>query len=132
MTATSTNEPAAFDHIETIVIEGQPTDIVYHRFANKLFLIITQHQKVANVYTVRSHAHNDLSGDDSTAIDGSNRIYTIKHTFGASSDEAEAAIRYLMNFMQQSEEIVITLGLRQIDKPTLDQIGAQLRKIVLK
>lgn len=133
MTATSTNEPAAFDHIETIVIEGQPTDIVYHRFANKLFLIITQHQKVANVYTVRSHAHNDLSGDDlATADDGSNRIYTIKHTFGASSDEAEAAIRYLMKFLQQSEEIVITLGLRQIDKATLDQIGAQLRKIVLK
>lgn len=136
MTATSTNEPAAFDHIETIIIEGQPTDIVYHRFANKLFLIITQHQKMANVYTVRSHAHNDLSGDDSatsgTPTDGSNRIYTIKHTFGASSDEAEAAIRYLMNFMQQSEEIVITLGLRQIDKATLDQIGAQLRKIVLK
>uniref|UniRef100_A0A182WF44 Uncharacterized protein n=1 Tax=Anopheles minimus TaxID=112268 RepID=A0A182WF44_9DIPT len=137
MTATSTNDPAAFDHIETIVIEGQPTDIVYHRFANKLFLIITQHQKVANVYTVRSHAHNDLSGEDSATsgapVDtGSNRIYTIKHTFGASSDEAEAAIRYLMNFMQQSEEIVITLGLRQIDKATLDQIGAQLRMIVLQ
>uniref|UniRef100_A0A182YDB9 Uncharacterized protein n=1 Tax=Anopheles stephensi TaxID=30069 RepID=A0A182YDB9_ANOST len=133
MTATSTNDPAAFDHIETIVIEGQPTDIVYHRFANKLFLIITQHQKVANVYTVRSHAHNDLSGEGQTpADDGSHRIYTIKHTFGASSDEAEAAIRYLMKFLQQSEEIVITLGLRQIDKATLDQIGAQLRKIVLK
>uniref|UniRef100_A0A182SZV2 Uncharacterized protein n=1 Tax=Anopheles maculatus TaxID=74869 RepID=A0A182SZV2_9DIPT len=133
MTATSTNEPAAFDHIETIVIEGQPTDIVYHRFANKLFLIITQHQKVANVYTVRSHAHNDLSGEDlAPTEDGSNRIYTIKHTFGASSDEAEAAIRYLMKFLQQSEEIVITLGLRQIDKATLDQIGAQLRKIGLK
>uniref|UniRef100_A0A182P9E2 Uncharacterized protein n=1 Tax=Anopheles epiroticus TaxID=199890 RepID=A0A182P9E2_9DIPT len=131
MTATSTTEPAAFDHIETIVIEGQPTDIVYHRFANKLFLIITQHQKVANVYTVRSHAHNDLSGDGGEAPDRSNRIYTIKHTFGASSDEAEAAIRYLMNFLQQSDEIVITLGLRRIDKATLDQIGAQLRNIVL-
>ncbi|XP_041781547.1 uncharacterized protein LOC121598581 [Anopheles merus] len=134
MTATSTTEPAAFDHIETIVIEGQPTDIVYHRFANKLFLIITQHQKVANVYTVRSHAHNDLSGDGpggAAGADGSNRIYTIKHTFGASSDEAEAAIRYLMSFLQQSDEIVITLGLRRIDKATLDQIGAQLRKIVL-
>ncbi|XP_053669876.1 uncharacterized protein LOC128720243 [Anopheles nili] len=131
MTAASTTEPSAFDHIETIIIEGQPTDIVYHRFANKLFLIITQHQKVANVYTVRSHAYNDLSGDDSTPATGASRIYTIKHTFGASSDEAEAAIRYLMSFIPQSEEIVITLGLRRIDKPTLDQIGAQLRQIVL-
>uniref|UniRef100_A0A182MXX7 Uncharacterized protein n=1 Tax=Anopheles dirus TaxID=7168 RepID=A0A182MXX7_9DIPT len=131
MTATGTSDAAAFDHIETLVIEGHPTDIVYHRFANKLFLIITQHQKVANVYTVRSHAHNDLSGDDSASpAAGTNRIYTIKHTFGASSDEAEAAIRYLMKFIQQSEEIVITLGLRRIDKATLDQIGAQLRKIV--
>uniref|UniRef100_A0A182QW99 Uncharacterized protein n=1 Tax=Anopheles farauti TaxID=69004 RepID=A0A182QW99_9DIPT len=136
MTATGTTDAAAFDHIETLVIEGHPTDIVYHRFANKLFLIITQHQKVANVYTVRSHAHNDLSGDDGGSTDagapaGTNRIYTIKHTFGASSDEAEAAIRYLMKFIQQNEEIVITLGLRRIDKATLDQIGAQLRKIVL-
>uniref|UniRef100_A0A182JH97 Uncharacterized protein n=1 Tax=Anopheles atroparvus TaxID=41427 RepID=A0A182JH97_ANOAO len=133
-TGTSDEPTAAFDHIETIVIEGHPTDIVYHRFANKLFLLITQHQKVANVYTVRSHAHNDVSGEADTPASGgpgSNRIYTIKHTFGASSDEAEAAIRYLMNFIGQSEEIVITLGLKRIDKATLDQIGGQLRKIVL-
>ncbi|XP_058129388.1 uncharacterized protein LOC131287718 [Anopheles ziemanni] len=130
----TSDEPSAFDHIETIVIEGHPTDIVYHRFANKLFLLITQHQKMANVYTVRSHAHNDVSGEDTPAAGGpggTSRIYTIKHTFGASSDEAEAAIRYLMNFIGQSEEIVITLGLKRIDKATLDQIGGQLRKIVL-
>ncbi|XP_052862371.1 uncharacterized protein LOC128269066 [Anopheles cruzii] len=139
---TSASEQA-FDRIETIDIGGQPTDIVFHRFADKLFLIITQYQKMANVYTVRSHAHSEFPEDGSsrpavpngdaasTAAHGS-RIYSIKHTFGASSDEAEAAIRYLMNFIDQhSTEIVITLALKRIDKATLDQIGGQLRKIML-
>ncbi|XP_058067200.1 uncharacterized protein LOC131216664 [Anopheles bellator] len=129
-----TTSEQAFDHIETIDIGGQPTDIVFHRFADKLFLIITQYQKMANVYTVRSHAHSEFpedgSGPASTAT--GSRIYSIKHTFGASSDEAEAAIRYLMNFIDQhSAEIVITLALKRIDKATLDQIGGQLRKIML-
>uniref|UniRef100_A0A2M4C2E3 Putative proteasome complex n=1 Tax=Anopheles marajoara TaxID=58244 RepID=A0A2M4C2E3_9DIPT len=133
--SSTTSLEQAFDHIETIDIGGHPTDIVYHRFANKLFLIITQHQKMANVYTVRSHSHADpdvaLGTGGSPPPPGANsRIYTIKHTFGASSDEAEAAIRYLMNFIDQRDEIVLTLALKQIDKATLDQIGGQLRKMI--
>ncbi|XP_021706501.1 uncharacterized protein LOC110678186 [Aedes aegypti] len=118
----------AFDYIETIQIGDHPTDIVYHRFANKSFLLITQRQKVTNVYTVRNQAGNEPGGGGAEL--GSNRIYSIKHTFGAASDETEAAIRYLMNFISKNDEIVITLGLKEIDKGSLDQIGAQLRKIV--
>ncbi|XP_035792573.1 uncharacterized protein LOC118466852 [Anopheles albimanus] len=131
--SSTTSLEQAFDHIETIDIGGHPTDIVYHRFANKLFLIITQHQKMANVYTVRSHSHADPDmalGTAGPPTGVNSRIYTIKHTFGASSDEAEAAIRYLMNFIDQRDEIVLTLALKQIDKATLDQIGGQLRKMI--
>uniref|UniRef100_A0A1Q3FYA9 Putative proteasome complex n=1 Tax=Culex tarsalis TaxID=7177 RepID=A0A1Q3FYA9_CULTA len=117
---------SAFDHVETFQIGDHPTDIVYHSFANKSFLLITQRQKVTNVYTVRNQAANDLNGGTGTG----SRIYSIKHTFGAASDEVEAAIRYLMNFIDKNDEIVITLGLKEINKPTLDLIGAQLRRIV--
>ncbi|XP_065084725.1 uncharacterized protein LOC135706963 [Ochlerotatus camptorhynchus] len=117
----------AFDYIETILIGDHPTDIVYHRFANKSFLLITQRQKVTNVYTVRNQASNEPCGGGGGGV---GRIYSIKHTFGAASDEAEAAIRYLMNFINKDDEIVITLGLKEIDKASLDQIGAQLRRIV--
>ncbi|XP_019555380.2 uncharacterized protein LOC109424667 [Aedes albopictus] len=119
---------SAFDYIETIQIGDHPTDIVYHRFANKSFLLITQRQKVTNVYTVRNQAAGEPGGAGGGG--GSNRIYAIKHTFGAASDEAEAAIRYLMNFINKDDEIVITLGLKEVDKGSLDQIGALLRKIV--
>ncbi|XP_062561680.1 uncharacterized protein LOC134225531 [Armigeres subalbatus] len=117
----------AFDHIETIQIGDHPTDIVYHRFANKSFLLITQRQKVTNVYTVRNQASVEPGGGPTA---GASRIYSIKYLFGTATDEAEAAIRYLMNFIDKDDEIVITLGLKEIDKGSLDQIGAQLRKIV--
>ncbi|KAL9703138.1 hypothetical protein quinque_006656 [Culex quinquefasciatus] len=118
---------SAFDRVETLQIGDHPTDIVYHSFANKSFLLITQRQKVTNVYTVRNQqAANELNGGTGAG----SRIYSIKHTFGAASDEVEAAIRYLMNFIDKNDEIVITLGLKEINKPTLDLIGAQLRRIV--
>lgn len=37
---------SAFDRVETLQIGDHPTDIVYHSFANKSFLLITQRQKV--------------------------------------------------------------------------------------
>ncbi|XP_055593641.1 uncharacterized protein LOC129744908 [Uranotaenia lowii] len=119
----------AFDYVETVNIGGQPTDIVYHRFANKSFLLVTQRQKITNVYTVRNQSSQEqANGFEGSA--GNNRIYSIKHTFGAASDETEAAIRYLMNFIDLNEEIVITLGLEEINKKSLDTIGTQLKTIV--
>ncbi|XP_058827053.1 uncharacterized protein LOC131687036 [Topomyia yanbarensis] len=125
------SQAKAFDCLETVQVGDNPTDIVYHRFANKSFLLITQRQKVTNVYTVRNQTSNNLNGGAAVVLSGGmNRIYAIKHCFGAVSDETEAAIRYLMNYIDKNDELVISLGLKKVNKALLDQIGAYLKRIV--
>lgn len=55
----------------------------------------------------------------------STEIFDIKQKFGASSIEVEGAIRYLLNFINTSQEILFCLSLKnheEIEKDLLDEI----------
>jgi hypothetical protein len=48
---------------------------------------------------------------------------------GSPSDETEAAVRYLMNFIKRKEEVIFALGIKQINKTVLNGIKEELIKI---
>jgi hypothetical protein len=114
----------AFNHIETTLIDDTATDIVCHKFQNHPYLLITQYQKIPNIYSVKNQTV--LNG-----IASSNKVISIQQKFGQQSDEIEASIRYLMRIFPKHDEMVITLGLKTVNKSVLAQLEAVLKKIAI-
>lgn len=120
----------AFDVSEACTINGIHTEILWHKFANKCLLFITQYEKLNNVYV----ASRDM------AFSGvlSNQMLTIKHLFGTSSDEIDCGIRYLLSQsklvapIQNDLEIVVCLGLKEYNPAIVKQIKGVLDTIAQK
>lgn len=136
-------KPSAFQHIE--VDEINKIDLVCHKYDNLILLIITQLEKISSIYSVKNQTYSD--GFVNPA-----KIYDIKQKFGefisfsnlpalnnnsvfvivfpgCPSDEAEAAIRILMNFVTSKDEVIFALGLKKIDHQILKAIQDRLLKI---
>lgn len=68
-------------------------------------------------------------------VDGSTKIFDIQQKFGGASDEIEGAVRYLMNFIANTQlEVFICLGLKDpenINKAVLDEVKDVLLKLPL-
>lgn len=62
----------------------------------------------------------------------STEVFDIKQRFGAPSIEVEGAIRYLLNFINTSQELLMCLSLKnqeEIEKDQLDEIKNVLMKV---
>lgn len=114
------DQPQVFHFTEKVLINGIETDIVCHKFQNRVFLIITQLQKLTNIYLVKNQTNSGISNQ---------KIFSIQHKFGAISDEIEAGIRFILNNMQNNNEIVISLGIPDMNKTVLKEIKDVLQKI---
>jgi hypothetical protein len=65
----------AFHHITEFEIDGVKTDLVCHRFVDRILLIITQYEKITNFYSVKSQTFNDDTINQA-------KIYDIRQKFG--------------------------------------------------
>lgn len=115
-----------FDHSEAYKINGVHTEMLLHKFTNKYLLIITQYEKLNNVFI----ACNDV------ALSGvvRNRSLNVKHLFGISTDEIECGIRFLLTNMQlpnfdKDMEVVVCLGLKEYNGKILKQITSVLSRL---
>lgn len=115
-----------FDHSEAYKIDGVHTEIVLHKFTNKYLLIVTQYEKLNNVFV----ACNDA------AVSGviRNRSLNIKHQFGMTTDEIECGIRFLLTNIQlpnfdKDMEVVVCLGLKEYNGKILRQITGVLNRL---
>lgn len=104
---------------EAYEINGVHTEIVLHKFANRYLLIITQYEKLNNIFT----AFNDLSVTGTMK----NQSLDIKHRFGMTADEIECGIRYFLSHIQtpllkNDVEMVICLGLKEYNGKILKQL----------
>lgn len=73
-----------------------------------------------NFYSVKNQVVNDAS-----ALTRNVDIYDIQQKFGPPCIEVEGAIRYLLNHINSSHEILICLSLKnheEIEKEQLDEI----------
>lgn len=109
----------AFAHSEAYEINGVHTEILLHKFTNRYLLIITQYEKLNNVFTTC----NDV------ALSGvvKSRSLSIKHQFGMTTDEIESGIRFLLTNIQRPDfdkdlEVVVCLGLKEYNGKILKQI----------
>lgn len=112
--ATGETLKQAFDTIAAFEINGIHTDFVLHKFANKYMIIITQYEKIGNVFV----ASNDI------AFTGviSNQSLNIKHRFGKITDEIECAISYLLTNLKLKLDVVICLSLKEYNRSIINEI----------
>lgn len=107
-------------------INGVHTEIVLHKFVNRYLLIITQYEKLNNIFT----AFNDFSVTGTMK----NQSLDIKHQFGMATDEIECGIRFLLSKIQTSMlkndlEVVICLGLKEYNGEILKQLADVINQL---
>lgn len=112
-----------FHIVKRVVINGTPTDIVFHKFVNKVFLLITQYEKITNTYVVEAKKDFNLHNPERNII----------HKFGYESDEIGAAVLNVVSNLPPKlaqEEILLSLGLKEIDAKVLKELSHTLMEIL--
>lgn len=121
MPETSSNP--TFDIKFSTDIQGIPTDIVYHKFANKTCLFVTQYEKINNLFVV------SVAFDPTGSISKMPNIEMV-HCFGTDTDEIQCGIRYIVGrvpaLADSTNAIVINFGVREIDGVVLDELVSVL------
>lgn len=99
-------------------IAGLETDFVFHQFRDKSLLIITQYQKMANIFLASSESNSDVKPPENNQDD-----VTVQCRFGQDTDELRVAIKQIYLRAKLKNESVISLALKeQISKKILDEI----------
>lgn len=122
------NSPAlAFNKVLGFQLNGQHTDVVCHKFANKICLFITQFERINNIFVVQP---NGQEHDLGTVR---NEYREIVHQFGTDTDEIQSAIRHVVSRVpwlnESSVDVVINLGLKQINRAILVNLVAMLNDL---
>ncbi|XP_017076040.2 uncharacterized protein LOC108111172 [Drosophila eugracilis] len=128
-----------FDRQFSANVNGVPTEIVFHCFANKWFLVITQLGKIPGMYNVHFDVHRDervvpcMHGPvDNPEFHVSVPI-TMNCCLGLDTDETRSAIQFLVNrtgLHKCPTEFVVGLGLKQIDGPNLRALAKVLEEAI--
>lgn len=120
-------EEKAFHRNAAFDIEGHHTEILLHKFQNRYLLFVTQYEKINNIFTVSNDvAVSGFAQDDS---------FTIKHKFGATTDEIECGINAILKNVRlpgfdKQMEVVFCLGLKKYNFKVLQAISAALNTLV--
>ncbi|XP_055839836.1 uncharacterized protein LOC129907580 [Episyrphus balteatus] len=117
-------------------INGIRTEFVLQRFVNKWFLLITQYEKMCNIFSVQ---FDQKQGDCSVPVpppnyDDPSVPITITNTFGTDTDEARSAIQFLVNKSNLGKcptELIISIGLKEINGKVLREISSVLNEIIV-
>lgn len=110
----------AFDKLCSATIDNYKTDFVFKKFANKYFLIITQHKKITNLFTVKFDSRSPLADVEMPSL-----LLTITLNLGEDTDEIRTGITYIINNSNLKScptDIIICLGLKEINKKMLQEI----------
>lgn len=103
---------------------GVETLFVLRQFQNKQFLVITQYGKIANIFVVRPE--KDMTSMTGISTDNAD----IQLHFGQDTDELQVAVRRIVlgsGLLKRGKPIVLSLALKKIDKPILDEITNTLK-----
>lgn len=118
------DRPPAFHVITAVLLDGVHTDIVLHKFADKICLFVTQFARIPNVFVV--HTNTLHGGQIKTHRE-------IEHRFGTDTDEIQSAIRHMVTAVPTLNDapvdIVVSLGLREITRSTLLPLEEALRAL---
>lgn len=114
-----------FNHVFGAIINDIHTDIVIHKFTNRLFILVTQFGKIPNIF-VTQHAEIHVGKSE-------NREIIINNKFGSDTDEIAAGIKYILKNTGLSEidiEIVFSFALKKIDRNAVVKITEIIKNIL--
>ncbi|KAL7742361.1 hypothetical protein ACLKA6_018997 [Drosophila palustris] len=118
-----------------IDINGIHTEFVFHAFDNKWMLLITQLGKLPALYNVQfdvKRDHRVIPGLHGPVDNPDNHVsvsVTMNCSMGHDSDEIRGGIQFLVNKTGLNKcptELVIGLGLKELDTPALRAIAKVL------
>lgn len=98
-------KPTTFYKSICAKIDQVETEIVYADHTNKLFIIVTQYQKLGSLLTVTKEQAENL---DSVA----EAVYTVKHLFGVENPEQLAVARFIAEKLDIQKELCLFLCLK--------------------
>ncbi|KAJ8959330.1 hypothetical protein NQ318_022016 [Aromia moschata] len=113
LTTLSLNNSPSNVNSFAVSIRGNHTEIVLSRFTNYINLIITQFEKIGNLYQIKVD-----QPDNGFVI--SDPIYTITTVLGRDNLEAEVAARYLTEKLKIRKPLLLSLSLKDFSKSTLN------------
>ncbi|KAK0168844.1 hypothetical protein PV327_002610 [Microctonus hyperodae] len=103
-----------------ILVNGNHTDIVLKIYSNRLFLIVTQFEKLGSLVTVnRGSPINQFDSD----------IYTAQTIFGNDSEKIHAAARYIAESIKIDRPLLISIALKDYELLTVKKIVAAIKKV---
>ncbi|KAH8328370.1 hypothetical protein KR067_008515, partial [Drosophila pandora] len=134
-----TTRDIGFDRQFAVEVNGVPTEIVFHGFANKWFLVITQLGKIPGIFNVTFDVRKDerilplLHGPVTNPEFHVSVGINMTCCLGLDTDEIRSAIQFLVNRTGLNKcptEFVIGLGLKTIDGPNLRSLAKVLEEVV--
>ncbi|XP_059617431.1 uncharacterized protein LOC132262247 [Phlebotomus argentipes] len=117
---------SAYDTVHKYSVGEVDTEFVVHKFSSKLFVVVTQFGKINNIFTISSERsfENDLFAKY-------NKQLKIQGKFGNDTDEVQAALRRIFTEVDvKGLEIVVSLGLKEINRDILVEVTEILKEIV--
>ena len=119
----ATSDKLKFNCISGFEINNIHTDVVFHKFANIYMLIVSQYEKINNVFVVSNEiAFNGVIR---------NQCMNVKHKFGKTTDEIECVIRFLISRLSidTNVDVVICLGLKEYNRDVVKALESALTMI---
>lgn len=108
---------------------GVETIFVLRRFQSKQFLVISQFGKIANIFVVRPEA--DPCSQMGLVTDSMD----VQCHFGMDTDELQVALRRIIvgsGLNKWRDPLIVSLALKEINKPTIDGIAEVLKMRLTK
>jgi len=92
-------------------INGQQTDLVITKFANRDFIVLTQLRKLGTVVEItRDTVRNPAEGSSGRAV------FSVNILLGTDNEEVHLFGRILAEKLGITKPILLTLGVKQLDK----------------
>lgn len=121
----------------TTTINGRSTELVWHSFSNKGFLLVTQYAKIPNLYGVRfdlTPLERPVTADvTDCGARYVSMLVTMTCLLGPDKDETRSAIQYLINrtkLQSSPHDLVVAVGLKECNGVILAELAAALNAIL--
>lgn len=102
------------------LLQNNHTEFVVSNFPNYSIYIITQYNKIGNLYSVKvEQVENGVLNVDP--------VYNIRHLFGEDSLETEAGVRFIVGQLSIRKPVVICLTLTNYELETLKLVVETLK-----
>jgi len=123
-TASAPRPKAISTKLTAAIINNTHTDFSIIAYSDRIFITVTQFNKIGNLYTV----YRDSPQRNGIVAANSPVIYETQCIFGVDSESTLQAVRALAEKLESKSPLLISLTIKDFDYPTISQIAQILLK----